>query len=129
MDVILKYKQQPLINERLTTMITLHTSLLNDNLGFNGEDIQVKTISAAWNKIREIRKNTVPMLLEGTILKVTGEEGQDMSRIPEEILFKMNTKGKMEFKDYAKVKARDAKKVEAIKEEVKEEVKEDKDEE
>ena len=129
MDVILKYKQQPLINERLTTMITLHTSLLNDNLGFNGEDIQVKTISAAWNKIREIRKNAVPMLLEGTILKVTGEEGQDMSRIPEEILFKMNTKGKMEFKDYAKVKARDAKKVEAIKEEVKEEVKEDKEEE
>ena len=129
MDVILKYKQQPLINERLTTMITLHTSLLNDNLGFNGEDIQVKTISAAWNKIREIRKNAVPMLLEGTILKVTGEEGQDMSRIPEEILFKMNTKGKMEFKDYAKVKARDAKKVEAIKEEVKEEVKEVKDEE
>ena len=108
-------------------MITLHTSLLNDNLGFNGEDIQAKTISAAWNKIREIRKNAVPMLLEGTILKVTGEEGQDMSRIPEEILFKMNTKGKMEFKDYAKVKARDAKKAEAIKEE--EEVKEVKEEE
>ena len=125
MDVILKYKQQPLINERLTTMITLHTSLFNDNLGFNGEDIHVKTISAAWNKIREIRKNTIPMLLEGTILKVTGEEGQDMSRIPVEILFKMNTKGKMEFKDYAKVKARDAKKVEATKEEVKEEVKEE----
>ena len=117
MDVILKYKQQPLINERLTTMITLHTSLLSDNLGFNGEDIQVKTISAAWNKIREIRKNTIPMLLEGTILKVTGEEGQDMSRIPGEILFKMNIKGKIEFKDYAKVKARDAKKAEATKEE------------
>ena len=68
------------------------------------------------------------MLLEGTILKVTGEEGQDMSRIPEEILFKMNTKGKMEFKDYAKVKARDAKKVEATNAEEKEEVKEDKEE-
>ena len=92
-------------------MITLHTSLLSDNLGFNGEDIQVKTISAAWNKIREIRKNTIPMLLEGTILKVTRED-QDMSRIPEEILFKMNTKGKMEFKDYVKVKVRDAKKAE-----------------
>ena len=52
------------------------------------------------------------MLLEGTILKVTGEEGQDMSRIPEEILFKMNIKGKMEFKDYVKVKVRDAKKAE-----------------
>ena len=65
------------------------------------------------------------MLLEGTILKVTGEEGQDMSRIPEEILFKMNTKGKMEFKDYSKVKARDTKKVEATKEEVNKEVKEE----
>ena len=28
-------------------MITLHTSILNDNLGFNGEDIQVKTISGS----------------------------------------------------------------------------------
>ena len=63
------------------------------------------------------------MLLEGTIIKVTGEEGQDMSRIPEEILFKMNTKGKMEFKDYSKVKARDSKKAEATKEDIKEEVK------
>lgn len=98
-------------------MITLHTSLLNENLGFNGEDIQVKTISAAWNKIREIRKNAIPMLLVGTILKVTGEEGQDMSRIPSEIYFKMNTKGKMEFKDLAKLRARKAKQKEA-KEEV-----------
>lgn len=108
-------------------MITLHTSLLNENLGFNGEDIKVKSVSAAWNKIREIRKNTIPMLLEGSILKVTGEEGEDMNRIPEEILFKMNVKGKTEFKDYVKVKAREAKKAEELKkmlqkeEEVKEE--------
>ena len=94
-------------------MITLHTSLLSENLGFNGEDIQVKSISAAWNKIREIRDTTESQVLEGTILKVTGEEGQDMSRIPEQILFKMNVKGKMEFKDLAKVKAREAKKEEA----------------
>ena len=96
-------------------MITLHTSLLSENLGFNGEDIQVKSISAAWNKIREIRDTTEPQVLEGTLLKVTGEEGQDMSRIPEQILFKMNVKGKMEFKDLAKVKAREAKKEEAAK--------------
>jgi hypothetical protein len=96
-------------------MITLHTSLLSENLGFNGEDILVKSISAAWNKIREIRDTTNPQILEGTILKVTGEEGQDMSRIPEQILFKLNVKGKMEFKDLAKVKAREAKKEEAAK--------------
>ena len=96
-------------------MITLHTSLLSENLGFNCEDIQVKSISAAWNKIREIRDTTEPQVLEGTILKVSGEEGQDMSRIPEQILFKMNVKGKMEFKDLAKVKAREAKKEETTK--------------
>lgn len=96
-------------------MITLHTSLLSENLGFNCEDIQVKSISAAWNKIREIRDTTESQVLEGTILKVTGEEGQDMSRIPEQILFKMNVKGKMEFKDLAKVKAREAKNEEAAK--------------
>ena len=96
-------------------MITLHTSLLSENLGFNGEDIQVKSISAAWNKIREIRDTTEPQVLEGTILKVTGEEGQDMTRIPEQILFKLNVKGKMEFKDLAKVKAREAKKEEVAK--------------
>ena len=79
-----------------TTMITLHTSILNENLSFNGEDIKVKFISAAWNKIREIRNNIVPLLLEGTVLKVTGEEGQNMSRILGEILFKMNAKCKMQ---------------------------------
>ena len=91
-------------------MITLRTSLLNDNLGFNGEDIQVKTVSAAWNKIREIRNTTEPHVLEGTILTIELPEGETSNRIPEKILFKMNTKGKMEFKDLAKVQARQEKK-------------------
>ena len=96
--------------ERLQTMITLKTSLLSDNLGFNGEDIQVKTVSAAWNKIREIRNTTEPHVLEGTILTIEFPEGETSNRIPEKILFKMNTKGKMEFKDLAKVQARQEKK-------------------
>ena len=91
-------------------MITLRTSLLSDNLGFNGEDIQVKTVSAAWNKIREIRNTTEPHVLEGTILTIELPEGEISNRIPEKILFKMNTKGKMEFKDLAKVQARQEKK-------------------
>ena len=91
-------------------MITLRTSLLSDNLGFNGEDIQVKTISAAWNKIREIRNTTEPHVLEGTILTIELPEGETSNRIPEKILFKMNTKGKMEFKDLSKVQARHEKK-------------------
>ena len=91
-------------------MITLRTSLLSDNLGFNGEDIQVKTVSAAWNKIREIRNTTEPHVLEGTILTIELPEGEISNRIPEKILFEMNTKGKMEFKDLAKVQARQEKK-------------------
>lgn len=90
-------------------MITIHTSLLSDNLGFNGEDIQVKSVSAAWNKIREIRDTTEAHILNGTLLKVSADEGIDLSRIPETILFRLNAKGKMEFKDYAKVEARKAK--------------------
>lgn len=91
-------------------MITLKTSLLSENLGFNGEDIQVKSISAAWNKIREIRDTTEAQVLEGTILTVELPEGETSNRIPEKILFKANTKGKMEFKDLAKVQARQEKK-------------------
>ena len=91
-------------------MITLKTSLLSDNLGFNGEDIQVKTVSAVWNKIREIRNTTESHVLEGTILTIELPEGETSNRIPEKILFKMNTKGKMEFKDLAKVQARQEKK-------------------
>jgi len=87
-------------------MLTLHTSKLSDNLGFNGEDIKVKSISAAWNKIREIRDTTDPHVLNDTILEVTGEEGQDMSRIPTKILFLLNKKGKIEFKDFNKVQER-----------------------
>lgn len=51
-----------------------------------------------------------------------------MSWILGEILFKMNAKCKMEFKNFAKVKAQEAKKEEATKAEV-EEVKEVKEEE
>ena len=91
-------------------MITLKTSLLSENLGFNGEDIQVKSISAAWNKIREIRDTTEAQVLEGTILTVELPEGETSNRIPEKILFKVNAKGKMEFKDLAKVQARQEKK-------------------
>ena len=91
-------------------MITLKTSLLSDNLGFNGEDLQVKTVSAAWNKIREIRNTTEPHVLEGTILTIELPEGETSNRIPQKILFKMNTKGKMEFKDLSKVQARQEKK-------------------
>ena len=87
-------------------MITLHISKLSDNLGFNGEDIVVKSISAAWNKIRAIRDTTDPNTLNDTILEVSADEGTNMDRIPTKILFLLNKNGKIEFKDFNKVQER-----------------------
>lgn len=80
-------------------MITLKTSLLSENLGFNNEDIELKSISSAWNKIREIRDTTPVNEIEGTVLTIEGAEG----KMPEKILFKANKKGKVEFKDLSKI--------------------------
>ena len=65
---------------------------------FNHNTIEVKTISAAWNKIREIR-NTVPAAeLDGKTATVTLPEGLETKRIPATIQFRMNKKGKIEFR-------------------------------
>lgn len=81
-------------------MITIHTSKLSDNLGFNGEDIIVKSVSAAWNKIRWIRDTTEPHELNGTLLKVTGDkETPTDDRIPRRIRFELNKSGKILFKN------------------------------
>ena len=69
----------------------------------------VKSVSAAWNQIREWR-NTLPVeVLNGAILQVDvdGEPIQSNS-IPAEILFKVNRKGKLEFKDNSKQKPQNA---------------------
>ena len=69
----------------------------------------VKSVSAAWNQIREWR-NTLPVeVLNGAILQVDvdGEPIQSNS-IPAEILFKVNKKGKLEFKDNSKQKPQNA---------------------
>ena len=81
-------------------MVTLHTSKLSDNLGLTNEDITVKSISAAWNKVREIRDTTDPQLLNGTILEVSGDEKTPIGkRIPKRISFELNGKGKIEFRN------------------------------
>jgi hypothetical protein len=79
-------------------------------LTHNNNSYEVKSISAAWNKIREIRDNTPVEDINETILKVDMGEIQVSDRLPLEILFRVNTKGKVEFKDMAKVIARAAKK-------------------
>ena len=46
-------------------MITLLTSKISDNIGLSDENITVKSVSAAWTKIREIRDTTDPNILNG----------------------------------------------------------------
>ena len=81
-------------------MITLHTSKVSDNVGLASEDIIVKSISAAWNKVREIRDTTDPNILNGTVLEVSGDEKTPLGkRIPKRISFELNGKGKIEFRN------------------------------
>ena len=79
-------------------------------LTHNNNFYEVKSISAAWNKIREIRDTTPVEDINETILKVDMGEVQPSDRLPFGILFRVNTKGKVEFKDLSKVIARAAKK-------------------
>lgn len=95
-------------------------------LTHNNNSFEVKSISAAWNKIREIRDNTPAEEINETILKVDMGEAQPSDRLPLEILFRVNTKGKVEFKDLHKVLERVAKKEEAkAKAEAEENIKEE----
>lgn len=69
----------------------------------------VKSVSAAWNQIRKWR-NTLPVeVLNGAILQVDVDgEPIKSNSIPAEILFKVNKKGKLEFKDNSKQKPQNA---------------------
>ena len=75
----------------------------NITLRLATETFEVKTISAAWNKVRELR-NIMGAELEGKVLEVILPETITTDRIPNNILFKANKNGKIEFKDIAKVK-------------------------
>ena len=75
----------------------------NITLRLATETFEVKTISAAWNKVRELR-NTMGAELEGKVLEVVLPETVTTNHIPNNILFKANKNGKIEFKDLAKVK-------------------------
>ena len=75
--------------------------------------ITVKSVSAAWNIVRKYR-DEAGEVVENEILEVTADEGTDLTRIPTAIIFKRNTKGKLEFKDYNKLLAREAKALKAV---------------
>ena len=81
-------------------MITLLTSKISDNIGLSDENITVKSVSAAWTKIREIRDTTDPNILNGTILEVSADEKTPLgNRMPKRISFELNRKGKIEFRN------------------------------
>lgn len=70
------------------------------------ETVEVKSVSAAWNHLRFVRdaniNNYLTTALENLEVKVEGlKEGDKM---PEHIIFIINKSGKVEFKDFNKVK-------------------------
>ena len=88
-------------------MIKLHLSTLNSALNefLPAKDFEVKSISAAWNKLREIRDLDVSTaLLDGLLVTVNMGDLPISNRLPLEILFNLNTKGKIEFKDMQKIR-------------------------
>lgn len=88
-------------------MIKLHISTLNSTLNdfLPAKDFEVKSISAAWNKLREIRDLDVSTaLLDGLLVTVNMGDLPISDRLPLEILFNLNTKGKIEFKDMQKIR-------------------------
>lgn len=88
-------------------MIKLHLSTLNSALNefLPAKDFEVKSISAAWNKLREIRDLDVSTaLLDGLLVTVDMGDLPISNRLPLEILFNLNTKGKIEFKDMQKIR-------------------------
>lgn len=95
-------------------MIKLHLSTLNSALNefLPAKDFEVKSISAAWNKLREIRDldlstDALPgdtNLLDGLLVTVNMGDLPISDRLPLEILFQVNTKGKIEFKDMQKIR-------------------------
>lgn len=71
---------------------------------YDPEIFEVKSISAAWNKARELR-DSQGWRLDGKILQVILPDGKISKRIPKTILFRANKNGKIEFRDFDKVKA------------------------
>ena len=69
------------------------------------ETFEVKSVSSAWNKVRELRDLDVSTaLLDGLLVTVNMGDLPISDRLPLEILFNLNTKGKIEFKDMQKIR-------------------------
>lgn len=68
--------------------------------------VEAKSISGAWNEIRKIRDQFKddPTKGEGITLKINMGEMEPSDRLPLEIIFMANKKGKLEFKDLQKIR-------------------------
>ena len=74
------------------------------NIIHNNENIvQVKSVSAAWNKFRKIRNEGGT----GTLVA----ENDETKEIVLDVILKVNTKGKVEFRDRSKEDAKAQKKM------------------
>lgn len=84
-------------------MITINALIAN-----NITTVEAKSISGAWNKIREIRDQfkDEPTKGEGITLKIDMGGLSISDRLPLEIIFVTNKKGKIEFKDAQKIRER-----------------------
>ena len=98
-------------------MINLHFSFLNSALNefLPTKDFKAKSISAARKKIREIRDLDIPTtLLDGLLITVNMGGNPISNRLPLKILFKCNSKGKIECKDMQKIREKVAKRMMAL---------------
>lgn len=66
----------------------------------------IKSISAAWNEIRKFRDQFKddPTKGEGYTLNIDMGDMEPSDRLPLEIIFAANKKGKLEFKDLQKIR-------------------------
>ena len=84
-------------------MITINALIAN-----NITTVEAKSISGAWNEIRKIRDQFKddPTKGEGITLKIDMGGLSISDRLPLEIIFVTNKKGKIEFKDVQKIRER-----------------------
>ena len=84
-------------------MITINALIAN-----NITTVEAKSISGAWNEIRKIRDQFKddPTKGEGITLKIDMGDLSISDRLPLEIIFVINKKGKIEFKDVQKIRER-----------------------
>lgn len=84
-------------------MITINALIANEI-----KTVEAKSISGAWNKIREFRDQFKddPTKGEGITLKINMGDLPISDRLPLEIIFAVNKKDKIEFKDVQKIHER-----------------------